>query len=364
MNAEAKIVTLDTSEIESVPPNTVDNVPVYFQKCCGFLNRKLFLLLVKVFGKSRAEMYFCYIKMRLAIKHIYRNEDVIISTFHKYYVALSAQKSSRKAIKALYIMDPFPAMFIEGQDVNNEGKGNLKMLSNYDVIFTTRFVKDAMIQRGYGTYVKRIVEVSFPMITGFSENEPKKNNEKITLLFSGRICYDIRSPGYYLKIISKLDSRFRVIFVGANCTSLRRLRIETDAELQILPPVEYAEVRKMMADADIMINIGNSIPVHIPSKTFEYINTGKPIVNFYKFDDCPTLYYTKRYPLCLNLSENDEDIDKATEQFINFCVANKGKQLDQNWILENYAESTPEVIAKTIDDTLNELLEEKRRKKR
>lgn len=107
-----------------------------------------------------------------------------------------------------------------------------------------------------------------------------------------------------------------------------------------------------MANADILINIGNSVPVHLPSKTLEYINTGKPFVNFYKFDECPTLSYTKRYPLCLNLSEQNEDIDAVAEQFIAFCLNSKGKQLAREFIESGFAESTPQYIAKIISDAL------------
>ena len=161
----------------------------------------------------------------------------------------------------------------------------------------------------------------------------------------------------------KLDNRFKVVFLGKNCpTYFKNSSVKTEAELVALSAVPFDEAQKIMASADVLINIGNSIPVHIPSKTFEYINMGKPFVNFYKFDECPTLYYTERYPLCLNLSEADEDIDSVAERFINFCVENKGKQLDQEWIMENYAESTPAVIAKQIDDALTELLKEKNKK--
>ena len=97
-----------------------------------------------------------------------------------------------------------------------------------------------------------------------------------------------------------------------------------------------------------MINIGNSVPVHMPSKTLEYINTGKPFVNFYKMDDCPTLYYTKRYPLCLNLSEKDPDLDAAAARFTEFCVQNKGKTVDRAFIEQEYADCTPKYIAEQI----------------
>ena len=109
-----------------------------------------------------------------------------------------------------------------------------------------------------------------------------------------------------------------------------------------------------MAQADILINIGNSVPVHMPSKTLEYINTGKPFVNFHKLSDCPTLYYTKRYPLCLDLYEGDADIDTAAERFTEFCVENAGKTADREYIEREYAECTPRYIAGKILDALGE----------
>ena len=113
-------------------------------------------------------------------------------------------------------------------------------------------------------------------------------------------------------------------------------------------------MKQAMADADVLINIGNSVPVHMPSKTLEYINTGKPFVNFYKMDDCPTLYYTKRYPLCLNMSEKDTDLDAAAQRFIDFCVSSKGKTVDRTFLETEYADCTPQYIAQKILDALGE----------
>ena len=107
-----------------------------------------------------------------------------------------------------------------------------------------------------------------------------------------------------------------------------------------------------MADADVLINIGNSVPVHMPSKTLEYINTGKPMVNFYKLADCPTLYYTKRYPLALNLFEGDADRDAAAVRFIRFCEDNVGKTVERAFIESEYADCTPRYIAQKILESL------------
>ncbi len=361
MNAESEILTLDTSTEESFPPEKIDGIPTSFAKCRGKFNERL-LSVFKIFLKEEASNFFRYIKMSAHIKRASNENDIVFSTYQWNYAAFAALKSSKKTVKALYLMDPFTEMYTPGLTAYDDRKWNIKMLKKYDVIFTTRFIKEAISKRGYASYVKRVVEVSFPMITGFSEVSEKKDDGKITLLFAGTIYDDIRSPDYYLKIVSKLDSRFKVAFIGYNCKSLKKLSIDTGAELTILPRMSYDEIKKEMAKADILINIGNSVPVHIPSKIFEYINTGKPFVNFYKLDDCPSLYYTNRYPLCLNLSEKDEDIDAVAEKFIDFCIKSKDKRLEQEWIKENYKESTPEFIAKQIDDTLTELCEQKRKR--
>ena len=250
-------------------------------------------------------------------------------------------------------------MIFEGISISERlWKWHKKLLKKYDIVFTTRFIKDAMAKKGYELYANRVVEVSFPMVTGFSikPQKEKSDDQKITLAFPGKLYPHLRSPEYFLKIVSKLDKRFKVIFMGSGCKAvINSSSVNTEAEIVVLGAQEYNVAQQAMADADILINIGNSVPVHMPSKTLEYINTGKPFVNFYKLDDCPTLYYTKRYPLCLNFSEKNEDIDTVAKEFIDFCVQSKGKQLSQDWIFENFKECTPQYIAKQITDACAEL---------
>ena len=141
--------------------------------------------------------------------------------------------------------------------------------------------------------------------------------------------------------------------MGKKCELLQqRFQIETDAKLVTLPNQPYDVALQAMADADVLINIGNSVPVHMPSKTLEYINTGKPMVNFYKFADCPTLYYTKRYPLALNLFEEEKDTDAATARFVRFCEETNCKTVDHDWIETEFADCTPQYIAQKILDSL------------
>ena len=226
------------------------------------------------------------------------------------------------------------------------------ILKSQGTLITTPFILEAL--KAHDLLIPGKVEtVGFPMITDNRTAKKKQADGKIRLLFCGWLYSDIRSPQYFLDIVSRLDERFEVTFMGRECEKLQeRFSIETKAALITLPNQPYDVALQAMADADVLINIGNSVPVHMPSKTLEYINTGKPMVNFYKFADCPTLYYTKRYPLALNLFEEEKDMDAAAQRFVRFCEENVGKTVDPDWIKAEYADCTPRYIAQKIIESL------------
>lgn len=288
----------------------------------------------------------CYIHEKVKeIKKEY-DYDVIVSSSEPYPSAAYATLECAKCI--LYLMDP-PEL-VQNKNGTKFRNHNLeRMLSAQDFIITTPFIQNALISHGMN---KHITSVGFPMIEKHSYRG-EKNHKKIRLLFCGWMCSEIRSPRFFLDIVSRLDERFEVTFMGRECETLQaRFPIETRAEIIALPQQPYETALQAMADADVLINIGNSVPVHMPSKTLEYINTGKPMVNFYKFPDCPTLYYTKRYPLCLNLFEGEADKDEAAQAFIDFCLSQKGQTVDRAWIEREYADCTPQYIAQKILDFL------------
>ena len=286
------------------------------------------------------------------LKELYKNYpfDVVVSTSEPYTMACTASLLSFGK-KVLYIMDP-PACISKGAETKYRNRTLPSVLKKQDVLITTPFILDALKSHRL-PLPGRTEIVGFPMITDNQANGRKRNEGKIHLLFCGWLYSDIRSPKYYLNIVSRLDQRFEVTFMGKECELLqKRFPIETKATIVTLPNQPYETALQAMADADVLINIGNSVPVHMPSKTLEYINTGKPMVNFYKLEDCPTLYYTKRYHLALNLFEGDKDIDAAAARFIRFCEENNGKTVDRTFIETEYADCTPQYIAQKILECL------------
>ena len=342
-------------------PDSIDGIPVHWatDTSRSIKRRYLMPLISKISDPNGYSDAIQVMLLKQKMRELFRENhyDMIISTMEPFPAACAALRTPRDVKKVLYLMDP-PACTYDASAVTPYRARMLpKILAGHDLILTTPFIRKALSEHGFEKFDHKIVEVGFPMI----EQHPYQptgqdipmDTEKINLLFCGWLYSEIRSPKYFLDIISRLDERFCIYFMGKECETLcDRFAVNTRAQIVTLPNQPYQVALNAMHDADILINIGNSVPVHMPSKTLEYINTGKPIVNFHKMEDCTTLYYTNRYPLCLNLPEYDPDIDRAAEAFVRFCTENKGRTIDTAGIAEEYRDCTPEYIAKIITENL------------
>ena len=279
--------------------------------------------------------------------------DAIIYTMQPYVAMLAAAKLTDWPSIG-YLMDPFDCL-LDGQS------GSLpKAIFKTDCVLTTPFIREALLKNGGALLDGKITEVSFPHVEALPVQRTPQDiampAEKINLLFCGALYPEIRSPDVFFRIVERLDDRFCIHFLGRGCPELfDHGPLETAAEIRVYPPLPYQTAINAMHDADILINIGNNMHVHMPSKTLDYINTGKPFVNFYKFTDCPTLYYTNRYQLCLNLYEKTFDPERDTAKFAEFCLSNRDHRVSREEIEERFSDCRPEMIADTILEQIEKL---------
>lgn len=94
------------------------------------------------------------------------------------------------------------------------------------------------------------------------------------------------------------------------------------------------------------MNVGNSTPDFKPSKTFEYIASGKPILNIYykgQFDEV-----LAKSPLALQLSR-DLTVQEAASKLRGFLETSSGSILHTDKIDELYLNHS----AKSIQNMLN-----------
>jgi hypothetical protein len=162
----------------------------------------------------------------------------------------------------------------------------------------------------------------------------------IKCLFAGSIFdYRIRNPESAFSILNRANKNISCSFLINNFSqkvinSFEKINQNQNVSLQFSVPQDDAI--KMMDTADILINIGNGVENQIPSKIFEYIAMGKPIVNFYVLGNDLAKKLLESYPLALNLSLNFSTIDDCVALFNDFCTTNYRKRLSENEIFIFY----------------------------
>lgn len=145
------------------------------------------------------------------------------------------------------------------------------------------------------------------------------DGEKIVLRYMGMFYENIRRPDELLRFLETLDpEKYSAEFYGPCCDYLRTHFSALPACVQLMKTVSVAQCRALTQTADILVNVGNTCPNQVPSKIFECIASGRPILNFYSDENEPGLAYLRRYPCAVHARSaqqiTPQDLDALMER--------------------------------------------------
>lgn len=218
----------------------------------------------------------------------------------------------------------------------------------------------------YGYYITRYPEVKFinklcpvdiPLIIKKKENDNlllQQRNDAYVLVFAGSINMPVRDPRYMLEVLSKIH-KFPCnfyIYGKNNCLKYFESKIQSlsDNIFHIFMEgcVPHKKINDLLLNADILINIANNDPRQIPSKIFEYMSFGKPIISFYKNEEDPSLPYLKKYPLALIIKEDWNKLEENAADISDFIKDARMKSVSFSTVENLFSENTPEFTAKKL----------------
>tara|TARA_Y100000385_G_scaffold214401_1_gene222930 strand:+ start:7088 stop:8362 length:1275 start_codon:yes stop_codon:yes gene_type:complete len=164
------------------------------------------------------------------------------------------------------------------------------------------------------------------------------DKEKINIVYTGALFKKIRNPEYALSVFSEIMERNSKIvihiFGSGNCSSI------IDSFIQKHPnqTINHGYVSNIIAESarntcDYLLSIGNISNNQLPSKTFEYMASLKPIIHFSKITDDKTVDILCKYPNRLILFEEFNQIDNNSKKIYQFL--NKKKKTINFRELEN-----------------------------
>ncbi len=252
--------------------------------------------------------------------------DMVFASNEPYAAAYALARCAIPGKKALYLIDPFAEMvpLLRDRVPAFRHRTHRQILDAADLIVTTPRVEQAMEESGYQANLSKTSAFEFPLFSELRRTESADSipfpPEKINLLY----CGWLRGEEQLCRVVERLDERFCVTFLGNDSSRLRTLA--TEAELRTFPAVSRDLAVNAILDADVLLSTGNPYPVHLPSKTFDYLASGKPVVHFYQIPGCPALEYYRAYPLALTLPQGG-DPAAAAGQVRTFCTAAPARRL-------------------------------------
>ena len=181
-----------------------------------------------------------------------------------------------------------------------------------------------------------------------------KEDFKCDVVFAGAFYEKIRRPDYCLAVfekVSKLD-KIRLHIYGSGCEGvLAEYKKRMGDSLILHGRVPRSIVLEAICRADILLNIGNTVTNQVPSKVFEYIGTGKPIISFYTSDQDTSKVYLDSYDFTLLLKEewDHSALDANVKKVIEFCKENLGQEISYKEIELKYHDYTLKAVTEKIE---------------
>ena len=290
------------------------------------------------------------------------NFDCVFAvTFPKFTLPVVFDGIKSDCKKAIYQLDPL-GVHEDNTDLNRDElrQFELKYFRQADYIFTTDILNDLYLKtEGYSEFSNKIYTAQFPTLLechGEDYMPLSLCSDKTNIVFCGTVDDRYRSPEIFLRCMEKIwtaEKNIAIHFVGINNSRLTLQYADKYPDnVFIHSRIDTAHVPALLSKADILLNIGNTYRLQVPSKIFEYFATGKPIIHQQIIDDCTCKAYMDKYPLAFSLN----DVSDATADKLHAFIKNAvGQSLSFSQIEQLFSDSTPQYVSEKMLDILTTL---------
>ena len=246
---------------------------------------------------SLALAFCCY--MFYALKQSIKvKPDLLIGTTSRLMTGVLTMVSAC-ILRKRYFID-LRDIFSEGiSDIfskKNKFLGSLfrKVFSCLEMKVLSKAVGVNVVSSGFPAYYQEMgVDTSnwsfFPNgvdqeFQNFKGSKLNQNQKEMTVLYAGNIGIGQGLENILPELAKQVEGQFKFLLIGDGSTRLlleRRLKEKNVQNLEILEPVSREDLFMLYEKADLLFLHLNDIPAFkrvLPSKIFEYVALGKPIV--------------------------------------------------------------------------------------
>lgn len=274
--------------------------------------------------------------------------------FETIVAALDYKKENPQCKVKPYLFDMFAAnprlhRFSWNAKLKMTENQNLErqMLREADGILHVSSWSDYLKNNFEDKLLQNVFEVEHPLVVrteSWGEYSFDKNYTNI--VYTGVVDKSIRNPKKVLDVLGPIGGYIMVHFFSMG--SAQGIVDDTKYESIVSHgAVSSDKAHAAINNADALLSIGNIGTRQVPSKIFEYISTGLPIIHFKFQDDDPVDLIIKKYP-CSIVIDIHSDYLVQRKQIREFLIENKGRRISFDKISDFYNDATVENVKKML----------------
>lgn len=193
----------------------------------------------------------------------------------------------------------------------------------------------------YKEFFQKFAVVNFPLLSKpVFQMSTEKEIGSVRLVYAGTLYKQLRNPEYLLDLLVALSKKREIeaVFLGGgDCEELlNKAERDSNGAIKYLGMQSHDTAIQYIASADVLLSIGNVESPMAPSKIYEYMATGKPIIHTYTYEKDPCIEPLYNYGNSLILKNDDKYALEKAMIFINHI-----KILNYEEVRSKFLTSTP-----------------------
>lgn len=198
----------------------------------------------------------------------------------------------------------------------------------------------------------KILYVEHPLLLNRKLTASREGiSEVINFTYTGGLFRGVRTANSCLNLLDMLSevTPINVNFYcfGNDLTAINKYAESKPNAFHNYGKVPREQAEQAVADADILINIGDVEGKQLSSKIFDYLSMGKPIIHFAYVENCVNSLLLKKYPLAHIVVQptNNQYSKQVISEVVTFTKKTKGKVMTFSEVAKVYPEALPATTA-------------------
>lgn len=319
------------------------------------------LLTIPTFPRTEPLTDMKFTKEAMQLQRNY-NYDLVISEYHGLETLLTGCRLMSEFPKLKHIAvlwDPVKGQMATMKLPKSYTEKRIDQIENFATKYTTLLISTLSMKPYYEEYgdiaANHRIYLDIPGILKPEEEVTTEyikllKKESINIVFSGLLSEYYRDARPIIRLLNQCEEveRINIVFFSRG----EKEAIEDEAEnfkgtIVCHDYIPLSELHTIYRHADYLLNVSHINAKMVPSKIFEYMSYGQPIISTYVSDGDSAETYLSKYPekLCIDIKKSEQE----NVALLNAFLRKKHTSVQFECVWELFKENTPETYLDVID---------------